>query len=370
MSVFLPFILLAAAIADAPAEQPVTARVVAGSPLAEAKPLVAGGQPISVTVVGRAEAGDGEAPKAIQLRVVGGENFIVADDGAGDAVPAKQVPFIGVVTAPLTPAVRAQTDLGEDVGLSVESVAPESPAAKAGLEPFDILARYDDQILCAAVQLSALVKRTGTGNTATLTVIRRGKEMPIEVTVGEHAATATLALERLAVDFGRPDPASPAIVLGQPVDGATLARLREQLGQPGRATPQYGFGAIQPAPGPGFVPAVPAVPGVPVPPPVPGVQSNQRWVFVNPTAGSQTQSTSVFSDAQGQVILRETNGERTITILGPDGQVQFKASGDAAEVARVPEEYRGRVEQAIASAGPGVWSKPAAAPAPEPTEQR
>ena len=76
--------------------------------------------------------------------------------------------------------MRAQTTLPEDVGLSVDVVSPDSPAAKAGLKAHDILAKYDDQLLCAAVQLSALVKRTGTGNKAPLIVLRGGKELPID----------------------------------------------------------------------------------------------------------------------------------------------------------------------------------------------
>ena len=343
--------------ADAPAERPAGLRVVEGKPLVE-------GQPLTVTVTGRAEAGDDlDRSKAIRIDVVGGESVVAAGDVP--AAPAKKVPFIGVVTAPLAPAVRAQTDLGEDIGLSVESVAPDSPAAKAGLEPFDILAKYDDQLLCAPVQLSALVKRTGTGNTATLTVIRRGKETPIEVVVGEHLATATFVLERVAAEFGQPDPASPAVVLGQAVDGQMLARLREQLGQPGRATPQYGFGAVQPAPGPGFVPAVPAVPGVPLVPPARAAQSNQRWVIVNPSSTSQSQSTSVFASDEGQVIHREINGVRTITILGPDGQQQYAGPwGGAGDLEKVPEALRGRVEKLR------TIPEPPAAPEAAPTENR
>lgn len=315
----------------------------ADAPFAQAaSPRVVEGKPLTVTVTGRAEAGEGDAPKALQLRLVNGEAVVAAGDAAG--APAKKVPFIGVVTAPLAPAVRAQTDLGEDIGLSVESVAPDSPAAKAGLEPFDILAKYDDQLLCAPVQLSALVKRTGTGNTAKLTVIRRGKETPLEVVVGEHLATATFALERVAVAVGQPDPASPAILLGQAVDGQMLARLREQLGQPGRATPQYGFGAVQPAPG--FVPAVPAVPGDTLASPAQGPAPNQRWVIVNPSTTSQSQSTSVFANDEGQVIHREINGVRTITILGPDGQQQYAGPwGGAGDLEKVPEALRGRVEK-------------------------
>lgn len=318
----------------------------ADAPFAQAaSPRVVEGKPLTVTVTGRAEAGEGDAPKALQLRLVNGEAVVAAGDAAG--APAKKVPFIGVVTAPLAPAVRAQTDLGEDIGLSVESVAPDSPAAKAGLEPFDILAKYDDQLLCAPVQLSALVKRTGTGNTAKLTVIRRGKETPLEVVVGEHLAKATFALERVAVAVGQPDPASPAIVLGnnvvgQPMSEAMLDRIREQADRYRVAAQQYGFSAQT---APTLLPPLSPLPGGPVPQPVPA-QPNQRWVIVNPSTTSQSQSTSVFANDEGQVIHREINGVHTISILGPDGQQQYAGPwGGPDDLEKVPEALRGRVEK-------------------------
>jgi len=348
MSMILPLILLAAGVVDAPAEPPTDPRAGEGRPLQEATPaaveeqwIFVDGQPLTVTVTGSADAGDGDgdgdAPRAVRLQVVGGDGLVAIADAAGAA--ARKVPFIGVVTTPIAPAVRAQTDLGEDIGLSVESVAPDSPAAKAGLEPFDILAKYDDQLLCAAVQLSALVKRTGPGNTATLTVIRRGKEMPIEVTVGEHAVPAALALERVAGPHGQPDVAAQAILPGRNVDGPLLARLLERLGQPGTAPQQPGPGGRMMQPG--------VVPGVPVPPPNAAAQPNQRFILVNPAVTRQSQSTSMHSDDRGQVIFRETDGVGTVTVLDRGGAVQHQGPwGGAGDLEKVPEDLRGRVEEA------------------------
>lgn len=127
------------------------------------------------------------------------ETLIVRNEGA---TPPRKGPFLGIVTSPVSAAVRAQTDLGEGIGLLVEAVAPDSPATKAGLQEFDILARYDDQILCATEQLAALVKRTGLGKTATLTVIRRGKELPIAITVGEGIVAAAHSEQPKIMVFG------------------------------------------------------------------------------------------------------------------------------------------------------------------------
>lgn len=337
---------------DAPAFNPVE-----GKPLAPRIRVTAeadgdaGAQPQRVVVIAdetdatvSESGGASDVAKAIMMRMrLGGDGqgfVFVADDAPG--AEAKQVPFIGVVTSPLSEPVRAQTTLTEDVGLSVDSVSPDSPAAKAGLKAHDILAKYDDQILCAAVQLSALVKRTGTGNKATLTVLRGGKEMPIEVTVGEHAAVATFKMEGLNIAVGQPGEAP--VVAGQPLAPEILKALESQGLKLG--------GAIGGGQGDLFAAPVP-VPGVPLPPLPPnvGAQRNQRIVLVNPNVQSQSQSVAIVANDDGRVELREVNGKRTVTILDKAGAQLYTGPLDTEEDREaIPEALRGGVEQAEAVA--------------------
>ena len=364
------------------------------APVARAdEPIVVEGKPLNVTVSATAEAkGDaGSQPprvvvvtddtvdatgvpaeaKAITISVVGDGQRFVSEGNAAAGAEAKKVPFIGVVTSPLGEAVRAQTNLTEDVGLSVDVVSPDSPAAKAGLKAHDILARYDDQILCAAVQLSALVKRTGTGNKATLTVLRGGKELPIEVTVGEHAAQATFKVEGVNMNF-TPLGGQGAIVAGQPL-APEVIKLLEELELKGGSinVPAYGNVPVY-----GFVPRAPEsdasilLPQSPAPNASPlqpqadqfqrdqnqlqrNLQRNQRIVLVNPNVQSQSQSVSIVANDDGRVELRETNGKRTVTILDKSGAQQYAGPLDTQEDReKIPAELRSRVEQAEASAGP------------------
>ena len=346
-----------------------TATVVEGKPLnvtvsatAEAT-SDAGSQPQRVVVLADETVDGNGAPaeaKAITISVVGDGQRFVFEGNAAPGAEAKQVPFIGVVTSPLGEAVRAQTTLSEDVGLSVDVVSPDSPAAKAGLKAHDILAKYDDQILCAAVQLSALVKRTGTGNKATLTVLRGGKEMPIEVTVGEHAAQATFKVEGVNMAMGQPgQPGGPRVVAGQPLAPEILKLLEQQGLKLGGAVEggQYEFAMPVPVPG---------VPGAPVPPlpPAAGAQRNQRFLLVNPNVQSQSQSVSIVANDEGRIELREVNGKRTVTILDKAGIQQYTGPLDSNEDReKIPAALRGRVEQAEASAGPKAVTL--TAPVPE-----
>ena len=362
-----------------------TAVALSVAPVARAdEPIVVEGKPLNITISATAEA-TGEAgsqpqrvvvladetvdaigapaeAKAITIQLVGdGQGFVFQGNGAPGA-EAKKVPFIGVVTSPLGEAVRAQTTLPEDVGLSVDVVSPDSPAAKAGLKAHDILAKYDDQLLCAAVQLSALVKRTGTGNKATLIVLRGGKELPIEVTVGEHAAQATFKVEGLNIAVGQPgQPGGPRDVAGQPL-APEVIRLIEEMGVKAGGVvfgEQYGFAV--PAPG---VDA-PVLPQSSGPNDTPQVQRNQRIVLVNPNVQSQSQSVSIVANDDGRVELREVNGKRTVTILDKAGAQQYSGPLDTQEDReKIPAELRSRVEQAEASAGPKAVIPPLAPPVP------
>jgi len=368
------FLLTAVASVTAPvalADDP-TATVVEGKPLnvtisatAEAT-SDAGSQQQRVVFLADETVDASAAPadaKAIRIRVVGDGQSFVFEGNAAAGAEAKQVPFIGVVTSPLGEAVRAQTNLPEDVGLAVEVVSPDSPAAKAGLKAHDILAKYDDQILCAAVQLSALVKRTGTGNKAMLTVLRAGKELPIEVSVGEHAAQATFKVEGGNMNV-TPLGGQSAIVAGQPLDPAVRKLLLEEQGlkwlsqalkdSNGISGAQYGFAM----PAQGDAPVIPQSSApLDTPAQVQGnqIQRNQRIVLVNPNVQSQSQSMTVFTNDDGRVELRETNGDRRVTISDKAGVRQYEgALNTPADREAIPEALRSRVEQAEASAVPKV----------------
>jgi membrane-associated protease RseP (regulator of RpoE activity) len=376
------FLLTAVASGVAPvalADDP-TATVVEGKPLTVTISATAeatgdaSSQPPRVVVVTDDTVDATGAPaeaKAITIRLVGDGQGFVAESKDAPGAEGKKVPFIGVVTSPLGEAVRAQTTLPEDVGLSVDVVSPDSPAAKAGLKAHDILAKYDDQLLCAAVQLSALVKRTGTGNKATLTVLRGGKEMPIEVTVGEHAAQATFKVEGVNIAMGQPG--GPRVVAGQPLAPEVIKLIEEMGSKAGGAVfgGQYGFAV--PAPGvdaPILLQQSPAPNASPLQPQPNQLQSNQiqrnqRIVLVNPNVQSQSQSVSIVANDDGRVELREVNGKRTVTILDKAGAQQYSGALDSKEDReKIPAELRSRVEQAEASAGPKAVIPPLAPPVP------
>jgi hypothetical protein len=94
-------------------------------------------------------------------------------------------PFIGVSASPVPAVLRDQLQLKPGIGLVVDFVSPEGPAAKAGLRKSDVVDKFDDQLLVNPQQLAVLVRHRKPGDTITFSVIRAAKPLKVEVTVAE-----------------------------------------------------------------------------------------------------------------------------------------------------------------------------------------
>ena len=73
-------------------------------------------------------------------------------------VQTEKVTFLGVSASTLPERMSEQLNLPSGVHLSVDQVSPESPADSAGLKLYDVLLKFDDQILVNSAQLKALVR--------------------------------------------------------------------------------------------------------------------------------------------------------------------------------------------------------------------
>jgi len=92
---------------------------------------------------------------------------------------------IGVQIDQVSKDVAESIGLGQPRGALVRGVEPNSPAAKAGVEPGDIILRFDGKDIDKSVDLPRLVGNTRPGNKSTITVYRRGGQKDLTVTVAE-----------------------------------------------------------------------------------------------------------------------------------------------------------------------------------------
>jgi hypothetical protein len=247
--------------------------------------------------------------------------------GQGEAPVAAEVrrePYLGLVTGPVAEQVRAQLAIPDGIGLAVEAVAKDGPAGRGGVQRFDILRKFDDQLVCTAEQLSALVKAAGKGKEVALTVTRGGKEEVVKVLIddrqvamGGPAAPAAGVAGVLPLDLG--GLLGEALPEGLPGIGDDVRlqiqrQVQEALDQAGAQAGAGGFGG----------------------------NAQARVLQIYPGGGSQ--KVVVNSDERGTVEIRETDGKRTVTVKDPTGKEVHSGPLDTdADREQVPEAFRGMV---------------------------
>ena len=127
-----------------------------------------------------------------------------------DAGPRTEMrPWLGVATSPVAPVLREHLELAEGFGIQVEYVVEGSPAEKAGITERDIFTKLDEQLLTTPEHLAVLVRSMKKGDKVTVTLIRKGAEQTVDVTLGENEVPVQEAWPRsYGLNFG-PSPENP-----------------------------------------------------------------------------------------------------------------------------------------------------------------
>lgn len=138
---------------------------------------------------------------------------------------------IGVQIDQVSKDVAESIGLGKPRGALVRAVEPGAPADKAGVEPGDIIVRFDGKPVEKSSDLPRVVGGTKPGTKTTLTVFRRGVNKDLTVTVAEiepekpaRKAEAPRADKPVTSEIGKE--------LGLTVSELTPAQ-RKELGQRG-----------------------------------------------------------------------------------------------------------------------------------------
>lgn len=162
--------------------------------------------------------------------------------GIGFAIPANQAKsviaelkengsvnrgWLGVQIQDLDPDLAATLDLDHQKGALVADVLGDGPAKAAGVQPGDVITRFDEREIDSARTLSRVVADANPNETARVTVWRDGKKHELRVKLGEASKAEQVAQ------------AGPAANGGATL-GLTLQPLTEQdkaqLGLPNEVT--------------------------------------------------------------------------------------------------------------------------------------
>jgi serine protease Do len=186
----------------------------------------------------------------MQGEVIGINTAIVAGgSGIGFAIPSNMARkiyteinskgrvtrgWLGVSIQPLTPELAKSFNAKDTKGVLVSDVIPDSPAAKAGLKPGDILLDFDGKKVEAPADLQRTVGLAQPGQDAKMKVWRDQSEKTIDIKIGEapdekeaqqrpaRATPSTLGLEVRPIT---PDLARQLNL--KSTDGVIVARVEE-----------------------------------------------------------------------------------------------------------------------------------------------
>ena len=132
---------------------------------------------------------------------------------------------IGVAIQEVTKELADSFGLAKPQGALVASVEKGSPADKAGLEPGDVILRFNDKPVAQSSDLPRIVGNTKPGARVPVQVWRGGAIKELTVTVGEMPDEPTGRIARR----GKPAEAQPANRLGLVLSEPT-AEQKRQLG--------------------------------------------------------------------------------------------------------------------------------------------
>jgi len=93
--------------------------------------------------------------------------------------------YLGVMIQPLTPELAKAFGVKSDHGVLVGDVVADSPAAKAGIKAGDVVVSFNGREVEDPRHLRLKSAQTVPGTKTTLTVLREGKSLDLDLTVGE-----------------------------------------------------------------------------------------------------------------------------------------------------------------------------------------
>jgi serine protease Do len=127
---------------------------------------------------------------------------------------------LGVTIQPVTEELAQTFGLDRPEGALISSVEKDSPAAKAGIEPGDIITRFNGQDVGSSSDLPPMVAKLEPGTRVNVSIWRKGASRDISLRVGEVAVQ--VASNETAPASGRAD-----TMLGMEVRPLTPAERKQ-----------------------------------------------------------------------------------------------------------------------------------------------
>jgi len=132
-------------------------------------------------------------------RIIALNNAVIQNtDGIGFAIPSNTVrrifenirdygrvirPWFGVSMHPISPALAARLGLPDTRGAFVQATLENSPAARAGIEPGDVILSYNRRAIVDWKDLRNRVAETEPGKDVEIGILRQGKKIELRAKI-------------------------------------------------------------------------------------------------------------------------------------------------------------------------------------------
>lgn len=139
--------------------------------------------------------------------------------------------YLGVRIQPLSDDLAASLGLAKKRGEFVQAVEPGQSAAKAGLQPGDVVLSVDGKDVTPEQSLSYIVANTQPGKRVPIVLMRDGRRLTIDATVGKRPSEEELAKQSFDPEQGDDEDFSPGARNPHRQGGAaTGATVQQALG--------------------------------------------------------------------------------------------------------------------------------------------
>lgn len=93
--------------------------------------------------------------------------------------------WLGIKMQAITPEIAESLGRTPNEGVLVAEVSKDTPAERGGLKSGDIILKFNGQLITSTRHLQRLVTEMPIGSKVTMTLLRNGKEIKVNVTLGE-----------------------------------------------------------------------------------------------------------------------------------------------------------------------------------------
>jgi hypothetical protein len=256
--------------------------------------------------------------------------------GVHEKTPKVPMTFLGVETSQVPNVVSEQLGLTKGLGLVVDYVVPNSPAASAGVQQNDILKMLNDQILMEPTQLRKLLQTFSEGTEVTLTILRKGQEQKITVKLAKKEMPQRHSMmpggnHDMDWDFDETGD------VGEQMQ-ELKEQLKEQLGNTQRGMIRGAVMQAHEAAKRAREDARRAAREI-------RILSNDNGTL-KATKIDLGNAQIVFSDGKGEMKLENVNGKKLLTAKDPQGKLLFSGPVETKEdLDKVPADVRDRYER-------------------------